>query len=59
MELQNALKASLKMGLILGLVAMFIALTGIVEDFNKLDIVSGVIGLGHAILLLVSLFSIT
>jgi branched-chain amino acid transport system permease protein len=54
MELQHALKASLKMGLILGLVAVFIALTGIVEDFNKLDIVSGVIGLGHAILLLVS-----
>jgi hypothetical protein len=43
------------MGLILGLVAVFIALTGIVEDFNKLEIVSGVIGLGHVILLLVIL----
>ncbi len=55
MELRDALKASLKMGLILGLVSVFIALTGIVEDFNKLDIISGVIGLGHGILLLVSL----
>jgi len=54
-ELQHALKASLKMGLILGLVAVFVALTGLIEDFNELDVISGVIGLGHAILLLISM----
>ncbi|GAF87366.1 unnamed protein product, partial [marine sediment metagenome] len=54
-ELRHALKASLKMGLILGLVAVFVALTGLIEDFNELDVISGVIGLGHAILLLISM----
>ncbi len=54
MELQNALKASLKTGLILGLVAVFVALTGIIVDFNQLDIVGGVIALGQVLLLLIS-----
>jgi branched-chain amino acid transport system permease protein len=54
MELQTALKVSLKTGLILGLVAVFIALTGIVEDFNQLNIIGGVIALGQTLLLLLS-----
>jgi branched-chain amino acid transport system permease protein len=53
-ELSQALKASLKTGLILGLVAIFVALTGIIEDFNALDVIGDVIGLGHTILLLIS-----
>jgi len=41
----------------MGLVAVFIALTGIVEDFNQLHIIGGVIALGQAIILLVSFAS--
>jgi branched-chain amino acid transport system permease protein len=51
----DLVKTSARTGLILGFVALFVALTGIVEDFNQLDVVSGVIGLGHAILLLISM----
>lgn len=53
-ELSRALKASLKTGLILGLVAVFLALTGLIEDFNKLEVIGGVIALGQTILLLIS-----
>jgi branched-chain amino acid transport system permease protein len=52
-ELQNAAKASLKTGLIMGLVAMFVALTGIMEDFNQLQVIGGVIALGQTIMLLI------
>jgi len=54
MEWQNALKASLKTGLIMGLVAVFVALTGIIEDFNQLQIIGGVIALGQTMMLLIN-----
>jgi len=54
MEWQNTLRASLKMGLIMGLVAVFVALTGIVEDFNQLHIIGDVIALGQVMLLLIN-----
>ncbi|MGQ9628506.1 MAG: branched-chain amino acid ABC transporter permease [Anaerolineae bacterium] len=52
-EFRRALETSVKTGLIMGLAAIFIALTGILEDFNKQEVVSGVISLGYALLALV------
>lgn len=52
-EFRRALETSVKTGLIIGLAAIFIALTGILEDFNKQEVVSGVISLGYALLALV------
>ena len=52
--LRDAVTKSVRTGLILGIVAVFVALTGIIEDFNKLEVIGGVIGLGLTILLLIS-----
>ncbi len=52
-ELRNAVITSVRTGLILGVVAIFVALMGIVVDFNELDVIGDVIGLGHTILLLI------
>jgi branched-chain amino acid transport system permease protein len=52
-ELRNAVITSVRTGLILGVVAVFMALMGIVVDFNELEVIGGVIGLGHTILLLI------
>jgi branched-chain amino acid transport system permease protein len=52
-ELRNAVITSVRTGLILGVVAVFVALMGIVLDFNELEVIGGVIGLGHTILLLI------
>jgi len=51
-ELRNAVITSARTGLILGVVAVFVALMGVVVDFNELEVIGGVIGLGHTILLL-------
>jgi len=53
-EMQNVAKASLRTGLIMGLIAVFAALTGIIEDFNQLHIIGDVIALGQAIVLLIN-----
>ena len=52
-ELRNAVITSVKTGLIIGVVSVFVALMGIIVDFNELDVIGGVIGLGHTILLLI------
>jgi branched-chain amino acid transport system permease protein len=52
-ELRHAVITSVRTGLILGIVALFVALMGIVVDFNELEVIGGVIGLGHTILLLI------
>jgi branched-chain amino acid transport system permease protein len=52
-ELRDAVITSVRTGLILGVVAVFVALMGIVVDFNELEVIGGVIGLGHTILLLI------
>jgi branched-chain amino acid transport system permease protein len=52
-KLRNAVTTSVRTGLILGVVALFVALMGIVVDFNELEVIGGVIGLGHTILLLI------
>ncbi len=52
-ELRSTLRDCVRTGLIVGFVALFVALTGIVEDFSKQDIIGGVISLGHAVLLLI------
>ncbi len=49
-EFRSALRPSARMGLIMGSAAVFIVLTGIVEDFSKHDVIGGVISLGHIIL---------
>ncbi len=51
--LRNAVVTSARTGLILGVVAVFVALMGVVVDFNELEVIGGVIGLGHTILLLI------
>ena len=53
--MRNALLTSVRTGLILGVVAVFVALMGIVVDFNELEVIGGVIGLGHTILLLIGM----
>jgi branched-chain amino acid transport system permease protein len=52
-ELRNPVITSVRMGLILGVAALFVALMGVVVDFNELEVIGGVIGLGHTILLLI------
>ncbi|TEU13635.1 MAG: leucine/isoleucine/valine transporter permease subunit [Anaerolineales bacterium] len=52
-ELRNAVITSVRTGLILGVAAVFVALMGIVLDFNQLEVIGGVLGLGHTILLLI------
>jgi branched-chain amino acid transport system permease protein len=54
-ELRNAVITSVRMGLILGVVAVFVALMGVVVDFNELEVIGRVIGLGHTILLLIGM----
>jgi branched-chain amino acid transport system permease protein len=54
-ELRNAVITSVRMGIILGVVAVFVALMGVVMDFNELEVIGGVIGLGHTILLLIGM----
>jgi branched-chain amino acid transport system permease protein len=46
----------IKIGLIGGIVAVLVALMGMVEAFSKRDIISNVISMGHTLLLLVALF---
>jgi branched-chain amino acid transport system permease protein len=52
-ELRNTVITSARTGLILGIVAVFVALMGVVVDFNEMEVIGGVIGLGHTILLLI------
>ena len=52
-DLRNAVITSVRTGLILGIVAVFVALMGIIVDFNELEVIGGVIGLGHTIMLLI------
>jgi branched-chain amino acid transport system permease protein len=54
-ELRSAVITSVRTGLILGVVAVFVALMGIVVDFNELEVIGRVIGLGHTILLLIGM----
>ncbi len=49
-ELRSVLRSSARMGLIMGSAAVFVVLTGIVEDFSKHDVIGGVISLGHIFL---------
>ena len=50
------MKQSIKIGLIGGLVAVLLALIGMVEAFSQRDIISGIISMGHTLLLLVAVF---
>jgi len=54
-DLRKALGTSVRMGLIVGFVALFVALEGIVEVFSERDIISSLISLGHAVLLLLGI----
>jgi len=54
-ELRSAVITSVRTGLILGVVAVFVALMGIVVDFNELEVIGRVLGLGHTILLLIGM----
>ncbi len=46
----------IKMGLIIGAVAVLLGLIGMVEAFSQRSIISGVISMGHTLLLLVVMF---
>ena len=54
-ELGKALGTSVRMGLIVGFIALFVALEGIVKVVSGRDIIIGLISPGHAILLLLGL----
>ncbi len=54
--MRSHLNEVIRFGLILGIIALFISLIGMVEAFSKRDIISGVISLGLTILLLTFLF---
>jgi branched-chain amino acid transport system permease protein len=49
-------QSSIKVGLIIGSVAVLLALIGMVEAFSQRAVISGVISMGHTLLLLVVLF---
>jgi branched-chain amino acid transport system permease protein len=50
------MKQILKIGLIGGVVEVFLALIGMIEAFSQRDIISHIISMGHTLLLLVILF---
>ena len=45
----------IKIGVIGGIVALVIALVGMVESFNKRDIIAEIISMGHVLLLVVGI----
>src|SRR5512143_1966662 len=45
----------IKTGLIAGVIAVLLSLIGMVEAFSRRDIISGVISMGHTLLLLVGI----
>jgi len=50
------MKQEIKIGLIGGVVEVFLALIGMIEAFSQRDIISHIISMGHTLLLLVILF---
>ena len=54
--MRTSLRETVRVGLIIGVVALFIALIGMVEGFSQRFIVSGVVPLGITILLLTVVF---
>ena len=50
------MKQAIKIGLIGGVVEIFLSLIGMIEAFNQRDIISHIISMGHMLLLLVVLF---
>jgi branched-chain amino acid transport system permease protein len=50
------LEQGIKIGLIGGVSAVLLALIGMVEAFSQRDIISGIISMGHTLLLLVAVF---
>ena len=54
--LRSIWKHSIKTGLIGGVVAVLVALIGMVETFNQRDIIDSVISMGQILLLLVAVF---
>ena len=55
--LRSIWQHSIKTGLIGGVVAVLVALVGMVEAFNQRDIIDGVITMGQILLLLVAVFT--
>lgn len=51
-DLRRMLQSSLKLGLIVGIVALYLSLIGFIEGFNEQAVVSQIISLGKSVLLL-------
>jgi branched-chain amino acid transport system permease protein len=55
-SLRSIWRHSIKTGIVGGIVAVLVALIGMVEAFNQRDIINGVISMGQILLLLVGVF---
>ncbi len=55
-NIKSLMKQAIKIGLIGGVVAVFLSLIGMVESFSQRYIVSNIISMGHTLLLLVGVF---
>lgn len=47
------LKLALKLGFYSGVVSLFISITGMVETFNRLNIINGIVAIGHGLLIII------